>query len=425
MGIIRNEQLSEIPIYGSSRLGQNQANEKEDLFAIRSGQRRYEFSNHLGNVLVPLNDAGNVLSYSDYYPFGLTMEDRSWGGVEGGKKYRYGFNGKENDTDLSSSQLIQDYGFRVYNPVIGKFLSVDPLTRSYPWNSTYAFAESRPIDGVDLDGAEFLFTPDGKYIGKYGDETTIGIVRNDMAKKYSYDAKTIGEVNEQLTSLGLNIIFIPENHEKIKKTFNSKTIGTGYQEFIRIGQALIPVEKASGREYIKYGINEGTGESYIESKILRKWNYKGGDYIPSTIDNVDEDNSEIITTITYQGRTSSDLESPINKVIPSLISLLEKSIELANEGGMCINSIEISCTTNGDHSISVGTPNWWFASSSHYEKNGARAADITRINGLHHSKDAKNGYKVFKEFRKYVKEAGGNTYGLFKKHSHLHINSKK
>ncbi|MBD0404997.1 RHS repeat domain-containing protein [Flammeovirga sp. EKP202] len=159
MGIIRNTQLSEIPIYGSSRLGQYQANEKEDLFAIRSGQRRYEFSNHLGNVLVTLNDAGNVLSYSDYYPFGLTMEDRSWGGVEGGKEYRYGFNGKENDTDLSSSQLIQDYGFRVYNPVIGKFLSVDPLTKSYPWYTPYQFAGNTPIQAIDLDGLEeFVIT---------------------------------------------------------------------------------------------------------------------------------------------------------------------------------------------------------------------------------------------------------------------------
>ncbi|MBD0401480.1 RHS repeat domain-containing protein [Flammeovirga sp. EKP202] len=155
MGIIRNAQLSEIPIYGSSRLGQYQANGKEDLFAIRSGQRLYEFSNHLGNVLVTLNDAGNVLSYSDYYPFGLTMENRSWSGVEGGKEYRYGFNGKENDTDLSSSQLIQDYGFRVYNPVIGKFLSVDPIAQEMPWLSPYNFAENKPVWGIDSDGLKF------------------------------------------------------------------------------------------------------------------------------------------------------------------------------------------------------------------------------------------------------------------------------
>lgn len=45
---------------------------------------------------------------------------------------------------------------RIYNPNLGKFLSVDPLSKNYPWNSTYAFAENRPIDGIDLDGEEFL-----------------------------------------------------------------------------------------------------------------------------------------------------------------------------------------------------------------------------------------------------------------------------
>jgi hypothetical protein len=34
---------------------------------------------------------------------------------------------------------------------------VDPLYQSYPWNSTYAFAENRCIDGVDIDGGEFEF----------------------------------------------------------------------------------------------------------------------------------------------------------------------------------------------------------------------------------------------------------------------------
>ncbi|MEN7550559.1 RHS repeat-associated core domain-containing protein [Rapidithrix thailandica] len=71
------------------------------------------------------------------------------------ENYRYGFNGKENDKDFGHQHLIQDYGFRLYNPEIGKFLSVDPLTSSYPWNSTYAFAENRVIDGIDLDGTEW------------------------------------------------------------------------------------------------------------------------------------------------------------------------------------------------------------------------------------------------------------------------------
>ncbi len=43
---------------------------------------------------------------------------------------------------------------RLYNPAIGKFLSVDPLFQSFPWNSPYSYAENDPINFIDLDGAE-------------------------------------------------------------------------------------------------------------------------------------------------------------------------------------------------------------------------------------------------------------------------------
>ena len=71
--------------------------------------------------------------------------------------YRYGFNGKEKDDEGEIGSLTTyDYGFRIYNPAIAKFLSVDPLTRSYPQLTPYQFASNRPIDGIDLDGLEYL-----------------------------------------------------------------------------------------------------------------------------------------------------------------------------------------------------------------------------------------------------------------------------
>ena len=68
--------------------------------------------------------------------------------------YRYGFNGKEDDKDFGDKQLIQDYGFRLYNPALVRFLSVDPLAPSYPWYTPYQFAGNKPITYVDLDGLE-------------------------------------------------------------------------------------------------------------------------------------------------------------------------------------------------------------------------------------------------------------------------------
>ena len=93
--------------------------------------------------------------------------------------YRYGFNGKENDNEVKGEGNQQDYGMRIYDPRLGRFLSVDPLTKDYPWNSTYAFAENRVIDGIDLEGRERYYTADGKLLGKHGTSKEMRIVKPD------------------------------------------------------------------------------------------------------------------------------------------------------------------------------------------------------------------------------------------------------
>jgi RHS repeat-associated protein len=69
--------------------------------------------------------------------------------------YRYKFNGKELDPlGMGGGGSTYDYGFRIYNAQIARFLSVDPLTASYPWYTPYQFAGNKPIIAIDLDGLE-------------------------------------------------------------------------------------------------------------------------------------------------------------------------------------------------------------------------------------------------------------------------------
>ena len=68
--------------------------------------------------------------------------------------YRYGFNGKEMDNEVSGNGNSYDYGFRIYNPRIGRFLSVDPLFDGFPWWTPYQFSGNNPIRYIDLDGLE-------------------------------------------------------------------------------------------------------------------------------------------------------------------------------------------------------------------------------------------------------------------------------
>jgi RHS repeat-associated protein len=82
-----------------------------------------------------------------------------------GSQYRYGFNGKEDDKDIESG--AQDYGMRIYDTRIGKFLSVDPITSKYPMLTPYQFASNRPIQGIDQDGLEFFKKNDVPYTIDY------------------------------------------------------------------------------------------------------------------------------------------------------------------------------------------------------------------------------------------------------------------
>ena len=76
-------------------------------------------------------------------------------GHKGDQSYRYGYNGKEKDPEgMGGGGSTYDYGFRIYNPSIGKFLSVDPIYKSFPWYTPYQFAGNKPIVAVDMDGAE-------------------------------------------------------------------------------------------------------------------------------------------------------------------------------------------------------------------------------------------------------------------------------
>ncbi|MEO1383550.1 MAG: RHS repeat-associated core domain-containing protein, partial [Bacteroidota bacterium] len=132
--------------------------------AFTRGKKRYELSEHRGNVMVTLSDRraytfsmdnfGNpivevipdVRMATDYYPFGKEMHGRKLSLGE----YRYGFQGQEGDQETG----FWNYKYRMHSPDLGRFFSVDPLAPKYPWNSPYAFSENRLIDAVELEGLE-------------------------------------------------------------------------------------------------------------------------------------------------------------------------------------------------------------------------------------------------------------------------------
>jgi RHS repeat-associated protein len=166
--------LSERNIYGSSRIGQERLKQEMTLnppgngsnyMAMNeSGDKYYELSNHLGNVLTVISDRkipvdsntdgtvdyyeANIISYSDYYPFGSLMPGRHGSVTE----TRYGFNGMEADDEISGEGNSYDFGARMYNPRVGRFLSLDAYASSLHSLSPYNFASNSPVFKLDPDG---------------------------------------------------------------------------------------------------------------------------------------------------------------------------------------------------------------------------------------------------------------------------------
>lgn len=132
------------------------------IYTETRGNKLYQLTDQRGNVMVVITDkkighddnhdgiidyyTADVVKATDYSSFGAPLPGRTFEIAE----YKYGYNGKENDKETG----YQDYGFRMYDPNIARFISVDPLTKQYPWYSPYQFAGNKPIWFTDLDGLE-------------------------------------------------------------------------------------------------------------------------------------------------------------------------------------------------------------------------------------------------------------------------------
>lgn len=70
------------------------------------------------------------------------------------KGYRYGFNGMERDRDITNDDY--DFGARIYDGRLGRWLSLDPLMKKYPNKSPYNFCVNNPLYFLDIDGRDIV-----------------------------------------------------------------------------------------------------------------------------------------------------------------------------------------------------------------------------------------------------------------------------
>ncbi|MGV9884680.1 SpvB/TcaC N-terminal domain-containing protein [Streptomyces sp. NPDC003006] len=107
---------------------------------------RYQLADHLGSSAVEIDQAGAVLSYEEYHPYGTTSFHAKTGAA-GRKRYR--FTGKERDEETGFTY----HGARYYAPWLGRWVSPDPAGLVDGPNR-YVYASDRPTVMVDPSGLE-------------------------------------------------------------------------------------------------------------------------------------------------------------------------------------------------------------------------------------------------------------------------------
>jgi YD repeat-containing protein len=186
----------EIHLYGSSRLGvlntitrvdvdsrvkpymDGVTNNEAEIVTFVRGQKFYELTNHLGNVLVTISDKklthfvycdpstdrnclqmpdggypvvftyykADVITANDYYPFGMQLPERKYSTPN--SNYRYGFNGQEKSDDVTVGNYTAMYW--EYDSRIGRRWNEDPVLKEF--ESPYLCFSGNPIWFSDING---------------------------------------------------------------------------------------------------------------------------------------------------------------------------------------------------------------------------------------------------------------------------------
>jgi RHS repeat-associated protein len=218
--------LTEWDIYGSKRVGSIDTilrMQKPSVgvgtidsltLSYLEGQKQYELDNHLGNVLVTISDKKIpvdtvltdtlakyylplVISAQDYYPFGMIEPGRSYQ-LSGDSSYRFAFNGKEKTNEMYGSADAYDYGMRMYDPRLGRFMSVDPLTMKFPYYSPYMYAGDKPISATDLDGMEDIYYMNS-FLDKNGQAVIDLLNSTDIGFEFEVEFRNTNPNYNQLT----------------------------------------------------------------------------------------------------------------------------------------------------------------------------------------------------------------------------------
>jgi RHS repeat-associated protein len=134
----------------------------------------------------------DVVSYSDYLPFGQVMPNRH--GDD--NQYRYGFNGKEKDNEIKGEGNSYTSFYRMLDPRIGRWLSTDPEEDEFPDVTPYCSVDNNPIWKEDENG-DFWNYVVGAVVGgavEYASQVASNVYSKGFSSKAFYDDVDFADV---------------------------------------------------------------------------------------------------------------------------------------------------------------------------------------------------------------------------------------
>jgi RHS repeat-associated protein len=110
----------------------------------------YYHQDHLGSSSAITDATGALIEEAAYYPFGATRHEERHPEIDS----YYGFSQKEHDGE----SRLQYFGHRYLHPVLGRWMSTDPLGEAGGGLNPYAYVNQNPLKHHDPDGAEIRIT---------------------------------------------------------------------------------------------------------------------------------------------------------------------------------------------------------------------------------------------------------------------------
>ncbi|MDH6354194.1 RHS repeat-associated protein [Dysgonomonas sp. PH5-45] len=113
---------------------------------IENGNYYFYKTDHLGNNRIVADASGEVIQKTDYFPFGQPIQELSRD--EGVHPYKFG----DKEYDTMHGLNLYDFHARQYDPILGRFTSVDPCAEMYYSISPYAYCANNPLKFIDPTG---------------------------------------------------------------------------------------------------------------------------------------------------------------------------------------------------------------------------------------------------------------------------------